>query len=648
LRAALREAAEREPVWQAEAIPLMIRIDEPGAPRPVAVLVAAGDIVLDVTMLGRLPGGGEAVADAIEAAVSAAARKVGVWPRAVQVRHVEVAEALRSRLATRDVRVALVDPLPAFQEMARSMLEELGGGRFWPPVCRVSLWSAWDLPDPRIGELFLAAADYWRAAPWKLAENLQAPRAVVPSGRVWTTCILGNAGEVYGLVLYSDRDDLFERQMIADEDDPFLDLRGRVITIDYTPAADMSSAARREARQAGWETAGRNAFPTLTTANTPGGGVTEEDVVDLIVLLRAVPAFISAHRAELMREQRTREPCDAIEWLHTETGVRFSYAGEAMIAEADLPDEADLGDTPDEIRTALARALEDFGHLSGDELIEAVNTRLHAGMHSYNEAPQEDLFGLSPLQVDRLLSAGEWIGSHPAIRLRQDIDLAELEDADMFHNVRALLARAQEMNGLPATDAGNLKVAVVTDMLGRLRMDAEVLVSMRRISKRIIEADVGPLFEARVLAELAELLERKGARFRCIDADALDDSHAGVTYARLFNACFRRLDLSFLSFTDWPSLQYQVGFTLARLGSVAKGWTTPDAILDSAVLPFALEQAPRPEITGFAGRAFESMVLQPLVDFGLLEASGGGFHDGHTERRYRVTPLYSRFFTFQS
>ena len=625
---------------------MLAEIEEPGSPRPVAILVAAGDAVLEVNMLGRLSGSGAAVAEALEAGISEAARKVEVWPRAVQVRHVEVAEALRARLAARDVAVALVDPLPVLEEMARSMMEGLAGAVIWPPVCRPSLWSAWQLPRRLVADVFDAAAAYWRAAPWRVVPNLQAPRAVVPTGRAWTACILGNARQEYGLALYSDADDVFERLMSAPDDEPFRGVRGRIVTLDFTAASDLPDATRHEARLARWETAGRDAFPMLTTVNTPGGGVTEDDVADLILLLRAVPAFVAEQRFALLREQRTEEPCEPIDWRHEETGVRFRYAGEAMAAMLEADPDVLSGPLHEDFRAALAEAVDELGDASPDDLVEAVGRRMTQHMHAYNERPQAELGGLSPAQVGRLLGGRDWTDPDSPIRLRRDLPLDALDGADTLHDVRALLARAVELDGLAATDAGNLKLTVVADMIDRLRIDREQMDAVRSVSKRITEQDVWPLHEARILAQVDGLLVRAGARFLPLESDLLDDVRAGELYARLFETCFRRFDLSYGRLAEWPELQHQIPFTLYMLGSVASRWTTARAILDSAVLPYVREHAPESDVLDIAAAVLASNLLTRLAGFGLLETRLRPTHGGSGKRRYRVTPLLATFLTF--
>ena len=645
VRAKLREVATREPVWQAEAIPLLSRIEEPGSPRPVVMLVTAGGFSLGTRAVGRLGGSAAAIADELEEAIAEAARTVGSWPRAIQVRHVEVAEALRPRLSSRDVSVAAVDPLPALEEVGRALIEGLTGVAIWPPACRVEVWSGWGLPRRVVAEVFGAAAEYWRAAPWRIAANLQAPRSVMPTGRVWKACVLGNAGEEFGLALYSDEEDLYAQAALADDDDPFEGVRGRIITLDYSSSSEVPRAARGEARSAGWRTAGSDAFPMLTTVNTPGGGVTEDDMADLVLLLGAVPAFMEEHRLALLREQRTEVGCEPIDWLHEATGVRLQYSGEAMDTAPMGPEAPEPSDEiREEFREVIATAMNELGDVSEDELADVVNRRMNERMRAYNDRPQAELGGLSPSQIGRLLDHHEWLGPTSPVQLRRDIPLFELENAHMFHNARALLRYAVERGGLAATDAGNLKLAVVADLLDRIRMDPEHARRIRAVSKRITEMDVRPLHEARILVQIDGLILRKGARFLPAHPELLEDENAGELFARLFDACFRRFNLSYGHLTEWPELQYQMGYTIHQLGEVAQNWSTPRELLDAAVLPAARDRGPEVALLDFAAAAFDFHILERLAGFGLLETRPGlRMRPRSDEVDYQITPLFTRF-----
>jgi SEC-C motif len=641
-----------ESVWQAEAVPLLIRIEEERPSRPVALIVTAGKPVIHVETRPRLGGRPEAVAAALERAISDAARAVGAWPATVQIRHEAVAGALRPLLAPRDVAVAAVDALPTLEEAARDFMDHVASGAIWPPVSRAETWGGWDLPWTLVAQVFNAAAEFWRAAPWRFAANLQAPRVILPSGREWTACVLGNAGEEFGVSLYSDAADAFERAAETSSDSPFGNVRGEIVALTFDRTAAMPDAAR-EARLHHWEVAGPDAFPALTTVNTPGGGVTPEQILDVVHALKALPPFISKHRSQLAREDRTGEPCDPVDWLHPATGVRLRYAGEAVLsaeAFADPPTSDPFADMRPAIRAALAEAIAEVGEdADRDVILEAANRRLDDFRSTWNEAPQADFGGLSPSQVGRLLDPSDWIARDGPVRIRTDVDLTALEGASTFSCARGLLALAAEQGGLETTQAGNLKLVVVDQLLDRLHFEDEWVDRIRKSSSRITERDAWPLHEVRVLAVVAGLLRRRKARFEPTKRgiDLIRDTRAGHLYARLFSTCFQRFNLAYGRPLDWPALQPQIAFTLYRLGIVARDWQSVDRLIEAAVLPFARESAPRLGSLDVASSILEIQVLDRLVGFGVLELR----HPRHPvaqrgSEQYRITPLYDRVLEF--
>jgi hypothetical protein len=168
------------------------------------------------------------------------------------------------------------------------------------------------------------------------------------------------------------------------------------------------------------------------------------------------------------------------------------------------------------------------------------------------------------------------------------------------------------------------------------------------IDTRPSEQDVWPLHCTRVLCTLAGLLKRRkgGLRLTKLGLALLADARAGELYALLFHTCFRELNLSYYSpwGENWGELQFQIAFTLHALSNLADHWERPIDLMEKAVLPHALDQAPasrwaQPE------RLFEHRVLDVLVDLGLLERREEG---SRTEPMslFRRTPLYRQFITF--
>jgi hypothetical protein len=224
------------------------------------LLVTAGDVIVHQDVRSRLRGGAAAVAAALERAIAAAVKAAGHSPQRVRVRHPETAGALAPLLAPHRIHIEIGET-PALKAVALELQERVFGGGTWPPSCRNELWPVWELPPALVKDLFSAAAACYRHAPWRDISNLQAPRVGLPSGRSWTACVLGNAGEQFGLALYSEPSDLFDVLPRSDPGRPFGDVRGRIVAVTFDSLREVDPEAVRDARVHRRELAGPSASP---------------------------------------------------------------------------------------------------------------------------------------------------------------------------------------------------------------------------------------------------------------------------------------------------------------------------------------------------------------------------------------------------
>jgi hypothetical protein len=641
----LRAAAAEERTWAADAIPLQVRIDKADAARPVGILVTAGEHVVHTYVRGRLRGEARDVAAVLEGAVVATAREVGVFPERLLVRHADVATALGSLLAPRPVAVEAA-AVPALEDAALDLMETIAGRASWPPVCRTDTWGGWDLPLPLVARLFAAAARFYQLAPWRDIANVQAPRAVLPSGRAWTCCVLGNGAEQFGLLLYSEPSDLFDVTAHAAPEQPFSGVRGRIVSTTFYPMADASPAALHETRLHRWEVAGPAAYPSLLTVNTPGGGAARADIEDMIALFHALPAFVQQHRRALRHEAATAVPLP-IDWVEPDSGIAFRYAGEAALRTERPPDHARFapgGVFHGELQAAVREASAEVGEDADEAVLwAAVNRLLEQKMAAYDERPQSDLGGLSPAQVTRLLKS-DWIDPHGAVQLRTDLTPDDVAHAHTVANARALLELALERRGLGATPEGYLEPDVVAALVDRVRYADDYAGSLRALDRRITEQDAGRLLRLRLVCYLAGLLQHRAQRVEPtpLARSLVQPDRAGELFVLLFRTWWHRFNTFYGGWVEWPELQHQIAFTLYRLPDAASDWRTAAELLDKVVLPRVLEErAPARNSTSPERAAvdFATWVLYALADFGLLSRRQQTPSPSLLNEEFRATPL---------
>ena len=317
--------------WQADVVAMAARLEGDAASRLAAVLVVAEGFIVHTDVVNRASPEPEAMAARLAAAIRTAGERLGHFPDRVLVRDAEVAGVLSGLLGSsiepgspaRGRPPAVVaGPLLDLDEAAYALAEHSSGRPGRHLVSSPDTWAGWDLPEEIVARLFQVAAAFHRSAPWTRMLNLDALEAVMLGGRRWTVCVLGNAGQEFGLALYSEADDFWSMSHGTDEKAGLDDLQGRVFAINFDAGADIPRAMRREVASAGWEVAGPAAYPRIFAVNAPAGGVRRRDAEDLVALLAAVPRFQAAHTAEMERSQ----PVEA--WRDEETGVVLTYRPE--------------------------------------------------------------------------------------------------------------------------------------------------------------------------------------------------------------------------------------------------------------------------------------------------------------------------------
>lgn len=271
-------------------------------------------------------------------------------------------------------------------------------------------------------------------------------------------------------------------------------------------------------------------------------------------------------------------------------------------------------------------------------------------MAEYNAAPQAELGGLSPARMQGLLS-DDWEGGGPLV-LREDARLADLDGADLVWNARLLLGALEDAGGTRATAAGNLNRAFVGSLLERSRWPPDYLESLRAVSKVINEEQVYPLYRVRAVLQLAGLVRLTRGQFRVtrLGRELRAAERAGTLHVRLLRTFFRRFLPSMIDqFGVLPDLSRLAPFVLWRLRDIDAEWRDAGA-LAPLLLPADAAARVVPENGDWDPclSALRAEILDPLVEFGLLEADRPPWREV-VERpaRYRQAALFGRVVGFE-
>lgn len=309
--------------WEVGLIPIPGVIENDSTARPVGVVVADGEgQVVHLEVEGHPPADEPALATLVARGVVTAIGKLPP-PPVVWVRDATLAAALQQTRELAGTRVERHDELPMIDDVARGLAEEFGGPGLAPSVAHSESWRGWGLANATIAALFAAAARYYRAAPWTRFDDYPPVLIDWPAGETWAASILGAAGEELGLALFQMPGDL-DTLVEADGDTAGMAaFEGVMLSVVFSPQADLSRAMRKEVLANGWEVAGPEAYPQLIVANSPTAGITERLAARVTTALDALVQLAAAASAPARGTGRKRR--QGIAWTDPETGVTAHY-----------------------------------------------------------------------------------------------------------------------------------------------------------------------------------------------------------------------------------------------------------------------------------------------------------------------------------
>lgn len=248
----------------------------------------------------------------------------------------------------------------------------------------------------------------------------------------------------------------------------------------------------------------------------------------------------------------------------------------------------------------------------------------------------------------------DWHEPDGPMRLSGRVPMADLDGSVFFVNLRRLLQVLAEEDGADATATGNLTRAFVGRMFEQMELPGTFRESTRRVCKVLNEQDVWALHVARIVAECAGLMRRRGKRF-ALTAEGrklLPDGQAGALFREVFIAYFRRFDLTYdFDLRPVPAIQQTMASVLWRLDSAARDWVPVRGLAREILLP-KVHDLLRAAMTHPAHDTEEWIlgghVLEPLVDLGLIEREQPGewrmFEGGE---KIRITRLWRQFIWFE-
>ncbi len=357
------QAFDRDDIWELDAVPVPVALDDERVGRFCVRLLVIGDYVIGIQPDAAPPSEPEDVAEMLLAwmreTVDGIHARHGVTlqaPDTLRVRHPSVAQAMQ-RLIDGPTRVVASALLPELDRAANGLRKQLGNedavegesdSREGIILLSMPLeWSAWGMADDARTALFDAAARFWRASPWTRLDDteLVSFTATDRPTNSWHACVLGASGEQFGVVLYEDETDFLRIFETDDPDDLMRGLQGAVISLYFDPRSALPRPMQQEFRRHKWTVADNAAHPILSVANTPAGGVTRVQTAMLTRTLDALANLVATDSGL----PPTNEPLD-VEWHRDDAaaGLHVSYRGTRA------PDRVRLWSVPEQLSAGCA------------------------------------------------------------------------------------------------------------------------------------------------------------------------------------------------------------------------------------------------------------------------------------------------------
>ena len=216
-------------------------------------------------------------------------------PGIVEVGSDAFQRVLYDRLEAIGVRCVVADDLEQIDEIFRQLGKFLSGGKASPPLVEV--------PGVQLDDIrgfYEAAAEFYRAAPWRLVPGDTTLKIECQkfNTHTWYGVVMGQSGLVLGLALYEDLG-MLQRLFTGSGSDEEMSRQATGLSVMYGEAFEIPIADLDAAERHGWPVVGPEAYPNPIYVN-PGRSMRPPLAWELELLegcLRAIPQFLEGGAA---------------------------------------------------------------------------------------------------------------------------------------------------------------------------------------------------------------------------------------------------------------------------------------------------------------------------------------------------------------
>jgi hypothetical protein len=202
---------------------------------------------------------------------------------------------LQDRLDSIGVRCVVADDLEQIDEIFRQLGKFLSGGKASPPLSEVP-----GVRPDDIRGFYEAAAEFYRAAPWRLVPGDTTLKIECQkfNTHTWYGVVMGQSGLVLGLALYEDLE-MLHQLFTGTGSDEEMSRQATGLSVMYGEAFEIPIADLDAGERYGWPVVGAEAYPNPIYVN-PGRSMRPPLAWELELIegcLRAIPQFLQVGAA---------------------------------------------------------------------------------------------------------------------------------------------------------------------------------------------------------------------------------------------------------------------------------------------------------------------------------------------------------------
>lgn len=271
---------------------------------------------------------------------------------------------------------------------------------------------------------------------------------------------------------------------------------------------------------------------------------------------------------------------------------------------------------------------------------------LDRAQREYNETGQDDIGGLSPDQMARVLAC-EW-GAGDVGQVAGDLELAEVEGSAWWQGARALLRELATRGPLVLTGDAERDEEVwrpydeaMVEAVGDRGTLGMPLVAGEMPDEILIEEIIAILVAAGLV-----ISRERSMRATPRGSALITDAAAGELHRLLVTTWLRDIDLIALyqGPESFRGLEDLLTFTVCRLLAETTKWRKASWLAQHTIHPDIFGVSPvRVPPSPRLGPVLCVMVLQPMVQLGLLEGRAAA---KARVPEFRATPLFARAISF--